>query len=86
MFLIVSEYWNEVQNRRKVFEEYAKEYNFDAYRPSDWYSQPVERIINTKVLFYLFYSSVLVFSSHYYCSYLFLIVLMLEHEKSTSVL
>ena len=41
--------WSEASNRRKFFEEYAKVNGFDPLVPSNWYSQPSEKIMMCKV-------------------------------------
>jgi hypothetical protein len=38
------------KNRRRFFENYAKENGFDPLNPENWYLQAREKIISTKVL------------------------------------
>lgn len=42
--------WRNPKNRRKFFEEYAKENGFDPYQPDNWYSQAKHKIEEKKVL------------------------------------
>ena len=44
--------------RRRFFENYAKENQFDPLVPTNWYTQPIHRILEFKVcsIFSLFYS------------------------------
>jgi hypothetical protein len=40
--------WEELKNRRKFFEEYAKQTGFDPLVPANWYNQTRERIMSFK--------------------------------------
>lgn len=46
----VNEKWQHVENRRKFFENYAKERNFDPENPDHWYSNLSRKILKTKVI------------------------------------
>jgi hypothetical protein len=48
-FFFFAAIWYEKGNRRKFFEKYAREHSFDPRVPKNWYKEPVERILNTKV-------------------------------------
>eukprot|EP00026_Physarum_polycephalum_P002873 Phypoly_transcript_02882.p1 GENE.Phypoly_transcript_02882~~Phypoly_transcript_02882.p1 ORF type:complete len:833 (+),score=72.23 Phypoly_transcript_02882:121-2619(+) len=52
----ISVTWNDVSNRRKFFENYAREIGFDPLIATNWYSQQMESIMSFKgaarVLFY----------------------------------
>jgi hypothetical protein len=37
------------ENRKKFFEDYAKQNGFDPYNPVNWYTQPRENIMSVKV-------------------------------------
>jgi hypothetical protein len=41
--------WHKMKNRRRFFEEYAKENGFDPLNPKNWYSQPRKKIEAKKV-------------------------------------
>ena len=41
--------WGELKNRRRFFEEYAREERFDPLVSSNWYSQPRDFIMSFKV-------------------------------------
>ena len=41
--------WITVENRRAFFMRYAQSNGFDALVASNWYSQPLSKIVNTKV-------------------------------------
>jgi hypothetical protein len=41
--------WVDVGPKRKFFEDYAKEHGFDPLVAENWYIQPRERILSTKV-------------------------------------
>jgi hypothetical protein len=43
-----------IDNRRKFFENYAKEQGFDPRDPNNWYSQSTDKIITTLVHYRLF--------------------------------
>ena len=65
--------WNEVENRRKFFEKYAKANDFDFKIPENWYFQPTEKIMATKVdliSFFLLFISCISYCI-LYCSDLF---------------
>lgn len=49
-FFIIAAYYK-VENRRKFFEEYAKKNNFDPLVTENWYSQPYDKIMSTKVYY-----------------------------------
>jgi hypothetical protein len=38
------------QNRRELFENFAKEHGFDPLNPSNWYSIPIDSVIAHKVI------------------------------------
>jgi hypothetical protein len=40
-----------VENRKRFFETYARENDFDPYVGENWYSQDLEKIISAKVCF-----------------------------------
>lgn len=49
--------WHKRENRRKFFEDYAKEQGFDPLLPQHWYSHPISNLLAVKVLItYDFYS------------------------------
>eukprot|EP00026_Physarum_polycephalum_P001474 Phypoly_transcript_01476.p1 GENE.Phypoly_transcript_01476~~Phypoly_transcript_01476.p1 ORF type:complete len:889 (+),score=81.31 Phypoly_transcript_01476:156-2669(+) len=41
-------YWDNIKNRRKFFEQYAKDSGFDPLSPEHWYSQPRNKIAAMK--------------------------------------
>lgn len=47
--IIIEAWWRSVGNRRKFFEMYATTHNFDSLQPDQWYSQPRDKIMATKV-------------------------------------
>ena len=56
--------WNEAENRRALFDKYAKENNFDPLIPENWYHQPIKRIMATKVRSTFIYSLLQTFVNH----------------------
>lgn len=42
--------WHDSNNRRKFFEEYARDHSFDPLIPDHWYVQPFKRIMAREVL------------------------------------
>lgn len=42
--------WNDTRNRKKFFEDYAKENGFDPLVPENWYNQPRDKINTFKVI------------------------------------
>jgi hypothetical protein len=50
-FLIGAIAWRDVGNRRRFFENYAKENGFDPHDPENWYLQPKDNILAVKVPF-----------------------------------
>lgn len=80
MYLLKVEYWGDINNRRKVFEKYAREAGFDPLIPSNWYSQSLTKIMSIKVenescfiycLFYIFINSFFLkeFKASYFISW-----------------
>lgn len=49
LFTIFAAVWPERKTRRNFFEKYAKENNFDALIPDNWYSQSRTKLTNSKV-------------------------------------
>ena len=47
--------WHKVKNRRKFFEEYAKDHGFDHNNPKKWYLQSRRKIEAKKVQAHCFY-------------------------------
>ena len=43
------ESWRDVESRKQLFISYAKEHAFDPLHPTNWYSQPFDRILSFKV-------------------------------------
>jgi hypothetical protein len=41
--------WNELRNRRKFFETYARRNDFNPLIPENWYSIDIERVVSEKV-------------------------------------
>ena len=41
--------WQAPANRRRFFEEFAKQHKFDPLAPQEWYSQSVKNIMQVKV-------------------------------------
>jgi hypothetical protein len=46
--------WPDTKARRKFFETYAKENNFDPLLPENWYAQSKQQLTSTKVIFIYF--------------------------------
>lgn len=49
IYLTIIASWSQVTNRRKFFESYANEYNFDPLVVDNWYSQPLSKLMSYKV-------------------------------------
>lgn len=47
----IDKYWLEFSNRRKFFENFAKEKGFDSLVPANWYMITTEEVLNAKVTF-----------------------------------
>lgn len=45
MLSVLLDYWNNAENRKKFFVDYAKHEKFDPLIPAHWYSQPNDRIM-----------------------------------------
>lgn len=54
IFIVVEGHWTDLNNRRRVFEDYAKSKGFDPLIPKFWYSQHATSINSFKV-FILFF-------------------------------
>lgn len=68
------EYWHRLVNRRKFFENYAKEQGFDPLVPENWYSQPIQNLMELKV-YNLFVFVFIIFRFILFsCSYLIIIL------------
>lgn len=50
ILFIISD-WKITNNKRQVFDEYAKKEGFDTRVPENWYNQPRHNLINLKVSF-----------------------------------
>jgi hypothetical protein len=48
-FFRSADFWDKVENQRKLFENYARDNEFNPLIPDNWYSQPKEKILNYKV-------------------------------------
>lgn len=46
-------YWQDVSNRKKFFDDFARDNNFDALKPHNWYEVTPQSIHARKVLFLL---------------------------------
>lgn len=55
--------WDKVENRRKFFEEFANDNEFDAYDPNAWTPLPVDEIMKNKVFINIFISFLFLFIS-----------------------
>ena len=42
-------FWNDTKNRRRFFEDIAKEHGFDPLTPDSWYKFPYSKVIAKKV-------------------------------------
>lgn len=42
--------WDDIKNRKKFFERYARDNSFDPLLPDNWYSQKSSDILSSKVL------------------------------------
>jgi hypothetical protein len=52
IFLTLKSEWHNSQNRRKFFENYAKEHGFDPLIPENWNSTTRESVKSMQVLFH----------------------------------
>jgi hypothetical protein len=59
-------FWGKIENRRKFFEQYAKQNGFDPLIPTNWYVQFKHNILATKVILEFTYARAL----HYFTRYL----------------
>lgn len=50
LILLTDQRWGKIENRRKFFEDYAKEKGFDPLVPHNWYRLPRSDIADIKVL------------------------------------
>lgn len=48
------ELWDQLENRRKFFENYAEDNHFDPLIAENWYSQPIYQIMAVRVRLSLF--------------------------------
>jgi hypothetical protein len=63
-------------NRRKFFEEFAKEHNFDPLIPENWHLQS-SKFLDTKVFPFSFYYCYYFYNSYFSYFFLFLLLLFL---------
>ena len=47
--MFILDYWDDVANRKRFFEDYAVSNGFDSLQPEQWYSQPRWKIMASKV-------------------------------------
>lgn len=50
LICILQAKWHDAGYRRKFFEDYAAENNFDPLVSSNWYTQPIEKILALQVI------------------------------------
>lgn len=46
--------WQDVESRRRLFETYAKDNNFNPFNPHNWYQQPRKKILSVKACYNCF--------------------------------
>lgn len=44
LILFAGHYWQNIDNQKKLFFDFANAHNFNPLLPNNWYSQPLEKI------------------------------------------
>ena len=55
-FFLLGGHWNEIQNRREFFDNFALSHGFDPLVPQHWYPVTQQQVLETKVWLFLYYS------------------------------